>query len=369
MDSFSSRRFAEFQNQAGYGRLYQQILLGLIKDTYSKRFFTDLNYKFTALADQLYALRRLEELEQLGKFFLSLPLGDESRIIGRHYQALCLYQKGKDAEARAIFEYVAEQGPIKYRARALLGISGMLYDDKDSPLKYSQSITEYCVEASRLAVSSGGYDYRTIIESQRNLVLLKSIAGDHRSALADLERLFPLVRNVSRWHPDLFCSFLNSFAVELGEVGRIEEALRVADRALASPYARIYRQVQETRDEIVMKSRRASRSVVAVSRKAPSDGNVLSLPMPYRSTALQAPASGQAQGLARVFDLQAWKYKLAKEAKATARQEKINRHLSAREMLLRLMDVISEKDLTEDQLAKMLEAVEKIAYEPKGEIN
>ncbi|HST20240.1 MAG TPA: hypothetical protein VLR90_03950 [Blastocatellia bacterium] len=364
IDSFSSRRFAEFQKQAGYGRLYQQIVSGLIKDTYSKQFFSDLGNKLVAAAEYTYGLRRMEEVEQLSHLLLNLPLADKYRMIGRHYEALCLYQKGKFTEARVAFEYVAEHGPPVYRARALLCLSATFYAKNDL-----QSVARYCVEANQAAVGNGWCDYRTIVESQRNLVMVKSLIEDHHGALADLERLFPLLLSMSRWYPDLFCNYMNSYAVELGEVGRLEEALRVCEKALASPYARIYRVVQETRDEIVMKSRRASRYVVAVKRKVSGDGNVVSLPMPYRSAASQVSARRQAQEPARVLDLQAWKYKLTKEAKSIVQEEKPGKQLSDREMLLRLMDIISERDLTKDQLARMLEAVEKIAYEPKGEIN
>lgn len=365
IDSFSSRRFAEFQNQAGYGRLYQQILSGLIKDTYSNQFFTKLGDKLVASADYIYGLRRMEEVKQLSQLLLNLPLSDEYKIIGRHYEALCLLQKGKLAEARASFEYVAEHGPLNYRAKALLCISATYFLKSDL-----QSSARYCIEASRAAVSDNGCNYRIVVESQRHMVLVKSRTGDHQGALAGLERMFPLVRSISRWHPDLFCSYLNSYAVELGEVGRIEEALCVADKALASPYAQIHRVFQETRDELVMKSHRASRSVVIVKRKVFGEGNVVSLPAQHQgSAASPAFAKGQSQALARVFDLQSWKHKLAKEAKSIAQEEKPSNQLSDREMLLRLMDIISERDLTKDQLARMLEAVEKIACESKGKIN
>lgn len=365
IDSFSSRRFAEFQKQAGYGRLYQQIVSGLIKDTYSKQFFTSLGDRLAALAEQLYPLRRMEEVEQISQLLLNLPLASEYGIIGRYYEALGLYHKGKFTEARAALEYVAEHGPSNYKARALLGASATFYVKNDL-----QSFARYCVEANHSAVGKDWCDYRTIIESQRNLVMVKSLTGDHHGALADLERSFPMVRSMSRWQPDLFFTYMNSYAVELGEVGRLEEALHVCEKALASPYARIYREVQETRDEIVMKSRRASRYVVAVKRKVSGDGNVVSLPMQYRSSAASpVSARRQAQEPARVLDLQAWKYKLTKEAKSIVQEEKPGEQLSDREMLLRLMDIISERDLTKDQLARMLEAVEKIAYEPKGEIN
>ena len=361
IDSFSSRRFAEFQKQAGYGRLYQQIVSGLIKDTYSNQFFTSLGNRLVALTDHLYRLRRMEEVEPLSQLLLNLPLASEYGIIGRHYEALSLYQKGKFTEARTMLEYVADHGPPNYKARALLCASATFYVKNDL-----QSFARYCVEANRAAIGDGWCDYRTIVESQRNLVMVKSLTGDHDGALADLERLFPLVRSMNRWHPDLYYNLLNSFAVELAEVGRLEEAMRFSEAALASPYGLAYPDWQETRDEIAMKSRRASRSAVVVKRTFSNAGNVLPMPEQQRST---VPARRQAQEPARVLDLQAWKYKLTKEAKNVVRGEKPCRQLSDREMLLRLMDIISEKDLTKDQLARMLEAVEKIACEPNGETN
>ena len=354
-----------FKNKLATADCINKLFRDSSKILIQSNFLPDLGNSLAALADHLYRLRRMEDVEQISQLLLNLPLADEYRIIGRHYEALGLYQKGKFTEARTVLEYVAEHGPPNYRARALLCMSATFYAKNDL-----QSVARYCVEANRAAVGNGWCDYRTIVESQRNLVMVKSLTGDHHGALADLERLFPLVRSMSRWHPDLFCNYLNSYAVELGEVGRLEEALHVSEKALASPYARIYREVQETRNEIAMKSRRASRYVVAVKRKFSDEGNVLPLPEQHRSSAAsQIPATWQAQEPARVLDLQAWKYKLTKEAKSVVREEKPGKQLSDREMLLRLMDIISEKDLTKDQLARMLEAVEKIAYEPKGEIN
>lgn len=365
IDSFSSRRFAEFQKQAGYGKLYQQIVSGLIKDTYSKQFFTELGNKLIASAEYTYNLRRMEEVEQLSQLLLSLPLADEYKVIGRHYEALCLLHEGKITEARPAFEYVVEHGPPNYRARALLCIS-TTYSLKND----LQSSARYCVASNRAAAANGWQDYRTVLESQRHMVIIKSMMGDHQGALATLESAFPVARSISRWHPDIYCTYLNSYAVELGEVGRLEEARRFSDAAIASPYVQAHPEWRETRDELAMKAYRTTRTVAVVKRKVSDEGNVVSLPTQYNSnTTLPVSAKGQSQVLARVFDLQAWKYKLAKEAKKAVQQEQPINQLSDREMLLKLMDIISERDLTKDQLARMLEAVEKIACEPKGEIN
>lgn len=41
--------------------------------------------------------------------------------------------------------------------------------------------------------------------------------------------------------------------------------------------------------------------------------------------------------------------------------------LSARKAMLRIMELISDRNVTDEQLKKMLEAVEKIASEPESE--
>jgi hypothetical protein len=52
----------------------------------------------------------------------------------------------------------------------------------------------------------------------------------------------------------------------LGELGRVEEARHASSIALASPFIQVHPEWQETAKEIGQKARRASRSVVAISR-------------------------------------------------------------------------------------------------------
>ena len=87
---------------------------------------------------------------------------------------------------------------------------------------------------------------------------------DHKQALADLERLFPMVRALSKYYPAFYYEFLNSLAVELGEVGRINEAEAASAIALASPFASAYPEFAETRDELGEKRTSATPSIVAV---------------------------------------------------------------------------------------------------------
>jgi len=58
---------------------------------------------------------------------------------------------------------------------------------------------------------------------------------------------------------------------------------------------------------------------------------------------------------------------MRKESNDTPKDERPTEKMTRREMLLKLIGLISEKDLTDDQLERMLEAVEGIARESQTE--
>ena len=94
--------------------------------------------------------------------------------------------------------------------------------------------------------------------------VLNSEDGNDWYTLANLKRMFPMVRSIASRRSYLFYDHLNSLAVELMAVGCLEEAANASSRALASPYAAAYPEWQETGRDISLKMRRPSRSVVAV---------------------------------------------------------------------------------------------------------
>lgn len=106
-------------------------------------------------------------------------------------------------------------------------------------------------------------DLVTLVEAQRGIAVLRGLEGDHRAALRDLERLMPLAHLIGkRGHPSYF-AFLNSYALELSESGKPDEAERVADAVAASPFINQYREWRETIVEIEAKRKRSS--TIAVS--------------------------------------------------------------------------------------------------------
>ena len=189
---------------------------------------------------------------------LTLPLSDQLESVARYYEALCTWRRGDTDAARRSLERVIEESPQQYRARALQ-IIGLTYHECGD---VDAAVPLY-VAAGKAAANC---DLLTAAYSQSMTAVVRSLHGDHQRALADLEKLFPVFREVCKYYPAPYYEFLNSLAVELGEVGRIAEAEAACAIALASPFAAVYPNWTETRDEIVAKRVCATPSVVAVQR-------------------------------------------------------------------------------------------------------
>jgi hypothetical protein len=190
--------------------------------------------------------------------------------------------------------------------------------------------------------------------------------------------------------------YMNSFAVELCEAGRLEEAKNVSQIVLASPFAPAYPEWRETGEEIELRELRPSRAGVAVSQR-PSDaedfvrlglpadsretvssrtvcqlGNVVSLPVrePDRrdSTDPAEPIPGDQERSARVFSLEEHKKKKMSEKpndelKAKHTQEELNK-MTTSELLVAIMNRISN-DVGDQALARVLSLLDEIALENK----
>jgi len=409
-DLSSFERLAALQKDISHSTFYQQIISGLISGVYRNQTFSQLGDRLVALADHAYGLRQIDTVEKARDFLLNLPLGAEYESIGRYYQALCIYQRGSSADARVLLEQMAETLPIRFREKARLAISVICYESGDL-----QSFSMLNLEASRVAVSSDWRDPRTFVTAQHNLAVLKSVDGDHRGALADFERLFPLARALGRWRPYLYYDYVNSLAVELMEVGRLEEARNAAKIVLASPFAGAFPQWRETSDDIELRGRRACPSVVAFHRAnpdaalnretleadsflrapvpdlgdslaarpsptsppTPEVNNLLRLPVPDRSESLAAKPSSASRP-ARVISLQAWRKRRPNASTGDPQHQTTTRptthkekqaavkklhELTTREMLLRIMNMIGDERVGDDLLLRALIILEGLETE------
>jgi tetratricopeptide (TPR) repeat protein len=198
----------------------------------------------------------MNAVEHIRQVMLALPLSKELRAIARYYQALGIWRQGQIDEARRRLERVTAESTT-YRARALLTIGATYFGQG----KAEAALPFYLA----VGQAAGERDLLTFAESQKMIAVVRSIHGDHKQALEDIEKLFPLVRTIGKHYPPLYYDFLNSLAVELGEVGRLDEAEAACRIVLASPFAKAYPGWVETRDEIAAKRAAATPPVVAIN--------------------------------------------------------------------------------------------------------
>jgi tetratricopeptide (TPR) repeat protein len=249
---------AERQDALSQPNYYRQLICAsLARSTYTSGGFQVLGQQLTAVARHAYLAKQMNAVEQASQVMLALPISNQLESIGRYYQALCRWQQGDTDSARQ-FERAAEEAPPQYRARALQAL-GLTYHKRGEP----DAALPFYLAAGK---ASANCDLLTLAESQWMTAEVRSIHGDHKQALAELERLFPLVSAVAKYYPAAYYDFLNSLAVELGKVGRISEAEAACAITLASPLAALHPNWRETRDEIAAKRVSATPSVVAVKR-------------------------------------------------------------------------------------------------------
>jgi AraC-like DNA-binding protein len=177
--------------------------------------------------------------------------------VGRYYESVYLHRTGQHQKARELLERVVESAPARYRSKALLSLSAV----EAHIGRFEESLR------LRLQISSsGGVDPVTLIEAQRGIAVLRSLEGEHQTALRDLERFLPLAHFIGkRGHP-AYTDFLNSYAVELAKSNRAAEAEQVANVIAASPFINRYPEWRETVSEITSRRKRSSFMAVTVPR-------------------------------------------------------------------------------------------------------
>ena len=357
-DISSFKRHSEHLNQAGYGGLYQQIALSLIKGFQTKQDFIEHAARLVILAEHNHAHRRLDVLEQVSQALMNLPVGGSFKQVGQYYFASCIMRQGKLDEAQARFEALASDATNHYRSLAIMSLAAMAYKKGDN-----RSALPLYIEAGRAAASKGSADLSTQLVVQRSVAAIKSVEGDHTGALADLTSSFSLARAFGRWQPYLFYQHLNSLAVELGEVGRLEEAKRASEITLASAYAHAYPEWRETRNDLEEKSRRPKRSFVAGVESPVEASNVTYLPFAGHTGNFASPQSPNAPfRQARIIRFEEWN-KMSKELNTS--QAKFARpqiqQMTVSEKQAALLKLIYADNVSEELLDKLLKTVEDMA--------
>jgi tetratricopeptide (TPR) repeat protein len=286
IDVSSFKRLIEFHNEVGHGRFYQEIAKSLNTIFSANEVISKVTTTLVLLADAAQMLREFDKVDGFARLIFGLPVSGQLENVGRYYQALSLSRSagGDITRAGLLFEQVAEVACSQYRAKAMLalGTNSVAVGDRKTATSFYRDVTRI-LERDRV------FDPMTLYTAARMTAVMKSIEGDHRGALVDLEKMFPLVRMASSQQPYAYYDYLNTLAVELTEAGRLEEARNASSIALASPFAHAYPEWRETFDEIAHQELRASRSTVAFAHRDPEDGTLVTMP-PRRNPPITARA-------------------------------------------------------------------------------
>jgi tetratricopeptide (TPR) repeat protein len=322
----ANNRFILSSLHAGF---YQQMFRGISG-------FQELGCKLVREAEVAHVFRELSRLEEIASMLCNLPI-KEFRLIGQYYKGLHARRLGQNVGG--VFEKVAEKSRT-YKARALMSLAAV----EGRKGNYDGEL-DYFTEALKTADSPS-----LIVEVSRCIAVVKAKEGFHPQSLKDLEKIAPMLRYAS---PFVRCQYFNSSAVELAEVGRIEEARNISNIVLASSYAFAYPEWRETGDEVDVKAYRLSRSAVSFAQK-PVQQNVLYLPERERQE--YSPSPFQPKGI--VVKLNTWKSKMVKEP--NGEDELDFSKMSDKDKLFKIIELSSNEDITDDQLDQILDAVIRI---------
>ncbi|HKQ05464.1 MAG TPA: hypothetical protein VJ464_10045, partial [Blastocatellia bacterium] len=285
--------------------------------------YQQLGNQLIRLAEQAHAFRQFDRVREYGQILSNIPIKNY-QAIGHYYLAVAANSKGNgdQHEAKRLFELVVSTAPDAYKVKSIMSLGALSFHkrDFDSAFYYYQET----VRAGKLSAAS--------LHAIKAISVIKAIEGNHAQAVKDLESVLPVIKYApAHIHFDI----LNSYAVELGEASRKDEARNIMRVVLASPFAFAYPEWRETAQEL----RERSHSFVAVS---PSRYNVLAMP----ERQLSQPPTPQPKP-ARVLDLARWKKKMAKKAK-DKQTEQLLEDMSLQDMGFKLLGLISDNRMDED---------------------
>jgi hypothetical protein len=325
---------------AKYTEFYQQLLRGVIS-------YQQLGNRLIRLAEQANAFRQLDQVKELAGLVIGLPIKDYQHV-GQYYLALSIHRNGKgDIEtAQRILEGIVGEIHSSYKAKAILLLAAVSArkGDYDSELYYFTESLK----------AKGSID--TIITAQRGIAVSKARGGCNDQALKDIESFIPFLRYSN---PNTYYDCLNSYAVELGESGRKDEARNVSRIVLASPFIQAYPEWQETARDL----REPARSSVFIDSPPAAPQNVVFMP-----AVEQLQSSAESDSPARVLNMQEWMKQMGKGKKGN--EENSSEELSPKHMIYKIISFYVNKDTTDAQRYELWEAAQKIMYKsnsPKPE--
>ena len=307
--------------------------------------YQQLGERLVRLAEQAYAFRQFGKVREMGLGLVTIPIG-RYQAIGQYFLAVAANSRGNGDhdEAKRLFELVIDTAPDEYKVRSVLSLGALSFNkgDFNSALYYLRET----LKTGRLTLAG--------IQAVRGMSVIESIDGNHQQALKNLESIVPVMKYAPA---HIYFDLLNSYAVELGAVGRKDEARNVIRHVLASPFISAYPEWRETAEEL----RPPRRSLVTLGS---GYYNVVTLPERESN-----PHPTVQPRPARVLSLTKWKKQMAKKDKdkdeAEKRLKEEIENMSAQDMGFKLLDLIAQHRPGYDQMRAILEFVLALFFGPQ----
>jgi hypothetical protein len=228
------------------GGFYQELLKGIGS-------YEQLGKRLILLGEQAHAFRQFDKVQEIGQLLSNIPVKDY-QAIGYYFLAVAANNKGNgdQVKARQLYERTAETAPAHYQAKSLLSLAAVAANTNNRDLEIYYYLET--IKARKMSVAA--------LEAFRGIAIYKAIEGYHDRAVKDLECILPIIKFTP---PHIYYAYLNSYAVELGEVGRKVEARNISRIVLASPFIHAYPEWRETAQEL----KEPSRSFIAVPSIGP----------------------------------------------------------------------------------------------------
>jgi tetratricopeptide (TPR) repeat protein len=186
------------------------------------------------LADLAYGARNYDALAEISETLQAIPYAPAQRA-ATYYQAILIKRQGKLERAADLLSKISAP-------RALLTL-GTIEECRGN-----------WTEAARLHVEAlrAGRDVDpfAVAGAAIQLATIRAIEGDHAGALDGFQAIAPLIRAAAPSQPSLYPIWHNAVAVELAELGRLDEARAASQVATRSPFADCYPEFEQTADEL-----------------------------------------------------------------------------------------------------------------------
>lgn len=236
-----------FINFSFWPRFYQQLSRGIAS-------YEALGNYIIEQIKIAKSFRKVEPVRELAVVLINIPI-KEYKLIGQYYIIWCDCRESK-FNYDALESIIDETDTYKFKALSTRGTFEWYKGNNEAAFYFYKEAFGTCYTASEY------------IDLSRCVAVLKAQEGFHKHAVKDLDNLLPVLRHAE---PIVYHEFLNSYATELAEVGRIKEATGAIQIVLASPFVVAYPEWRETGEDIARRGYRASRWIMGFRKINPDN--------------------------------------------------------------------------------------------------